>query len=120
MRVVTHLQVKIYLLVFNYDDNDCLISIGSYKAVVYAVPLAVLIVTLLTIIVILILVLRSRKRRRDRRIITHLHSPSLKEAAFFKEEGLHSPVSPGNSSFGDHLEFPRNRLYIYSNKVLGM
>ena len=51
MRVVTHLQVKIYLLVFNYDDNDCLISIGSYKAVVYAVPLAVLIVTLLTIIV---------------------------------------------------------------------
>jgi hypothetical protein len=68
-------------------------------------------------------VLRGRKRTRDRRILARVHSPSLKEVAFLKEEvepGLGSPSSPGNRSLGDPLEFPRNRLYIYSSKVLGM
>ena len=85
--------------------------------------MSVLIVVVVVVLVVVVVVLRSRKRTRDRRVLTRVHSPSLKEVAFLKEEGepgLHSPSSPGNHSLGDPLEFPRNRLYIYSNKILGM
>lgn len=92
-------------------------------AVVYAVTaLAALLVVLVVMIVVLVLVLRARKRRR---VIARVQSPILKEVSFLKKEselGLISPTSPhpGNPSLGDPLEFPRNRLYIYSNRVLGM
>ena len=90
---------------------------------VYAAPVLGMVLLVAVVLVILLLVLRSRKRTRDRRVLTRVHSPSLKEVAFMKEEGepgLHSPSSPGNYSLGDPLEFPRNRLYIYSSKILGM
>ena len=90
----------------------------------YGVPLAVLLAILVVVLVVLPLALRSRKRRRDRRVITRVQSPTLKEAAFLKEEeALGScPGSPiiHSGLLEDPLEFPRNRLYIYSNKVLGM
>ena len=89
-----------------------------------AVPVSILVVLVVVVLVVLLVVLRSRKRTRDRRILTRVHSPSLKEVAFLKEDGgepgLHSPSSPGNCNLGDPLEFPRNRLYVYSNKILGM
>ena len=88
------------------------------STVVYAAPLATLVGSLLMTSVVLLVVLRARKRRR----VVRIQSPTLKEATFFKEEidqGLICPASPGNSSLGDPLEFPRNRLYIYSHKVLG-
>ena len=87
------------------------------------IPVSLLVVVGVVVLIVLLVVLRSRKRTRDRRVLTRVHSPSLKEVAFLKEEGeagLHSPSSPGNCSLGDPLEFPRNRLYIYSNKILGM
>jgi hypothetical protein len=96
---------------------------GPVSPVIYAAPLSALVVVLGMLLLAVVMVLRRRKRRREVRITARMQSPSLNEAAFFKEEeALHScPASPliGNGILEDPLEFPRNRLYIYSNKVLG-
>lgn len=91
---------------------------GGPGAVVYASLLAVPLVGLVVMVVVLVLVLRARKRRR---VITRVQSPILKEASFLKKESdfFLSPTSPHPTNLGDPLEFPRNRLYIYSTRVLG-
>ena len=96
---------------------------SELHSAVYATPVAAMLFLVLAVAAVLVVILRSRKRNRDRRVLGRVHSPSLKEVAFLKEEGdpsLPSPSSPGNCSLGDPLEFPRNRLYVYSNKILGM
>ena len=77
--------------------------------------------------IVLVVLIRRRKRKR-----VHSHtagSPgpmASPEGAFFhKNSQLFSPaslLSPQSirSVFNDPLEFPRNQLYIHSNKVLGM
>ena len=96
---------------------------SELHSAVYATPVAAMLFLVLAVAAVLVVILRSRKRNRDRRVLGRVHSPSLKEVAFLKEEGdpsLPSPSSPGNCSLGDPLEFPRNRLYVYSSKILGM
>ena len=93
----------------------------------YSVPLGVLVGSLVLMVLVLLLVLRSRKKRRTRRLTAHMQSPTLKEVSLLTKEGElgllfpNSPLSPhhGNTSPSDPLEFPRSRLYIYHNKVLG-
>jgi len=89
--------------------------------VAYSVPLAVLVLTLVGVAAALVLVLRMRKRRRRQ---TRIQSPIIKDISFMKKEselGLMSPLSPyrEDASPLDPLEFPRNRLYIFTNRVLG-
>ena len=93
----------------------------------YSVPLGVLVGSLVLMVLVLLLVLRSRKKRRTRRLTARMQSPTLKEVSLLTKEGElgllfpNSPLSPhhGNTSPSDPLEFPRSRLYIYNNKVLG-
>jgi hypothetical protein len=90
----------------------------------YIVPVALLVLALFGIIVAIIIVIRARKRKR---VLAHLRSPDplvAPEAAYRKKSDLFSPVSllspqSARAAFNDPLEFPRNRLYIYTNKVLG-
>ena len=94
---------------------------GLHPAV-YGAPVSAMVLVGVAVVAVLLVVLRNRKRSRDRRVLARVHSPSLKEVAFLKEEGEagpHTPSSPGNCSLGDPMEFPRNRLYIYSSKILG-
>lgn len=91
--------------------------------VAYSVPLAVLVLIALVLLAGLVLLLRMRKRRR-RRLNARVQSPIIKDISFMKKEselGLMSPLSPCEemASPQDPLEFPRNRLYIFTNRVLG-
>lgn len=54
----------------------------------------------------------------------HLQNSIMKDTSFTKktsELGLMSPLSPRgeNARPQDPMEFPRNRLYIFPNRVLG-
>ena len=88
--------------------------------ITYTVPVLALVVGLLVMVIVLVVVLRARKRQR---VITRVQSPNLKEVSFFKQEGELGLLSPSSPHYGtclaDPLEFPRNRLYIYSSRVLG-
>ena len=107
-------------------------SIGSSEGVspvAFAVPLVVLMfLAMLGVGVTLLVLIRMRKRKRAQGRLAHLQSPTVKEAAFGKmrgEDGQFSPLSlrspqQVNAEPSDPFEFPRNRLYVYSHKVLGM
>ena len=92
---------------------------------VYIVPVAILVLLLGGIIIAILIVIRARKRKR---VLAHLRSPDpivAPEAAYRKKSDLFSPVSllsppSASAAFKDPLEFPRNKLYVYTNKVLGM
>jgi hypothetical protein len=98
---------------------------SSVSPAAYIVPVALLVLALFGIIVAIIIIIRARKRKR---VLAHLRSPDpivAPEAAYRKKSDLFSPVSllspqSASAAFNDPLEFPRNRLYIYTNKVLGM
>ena len=89
---------------------------------VYVVPVVFLITTLVCIGILLIIIIRRRKRER---VLAHLRSPDPiagPEAVYHKKGDLFSPVSllsPQSAAHSDPLEFPRNKLYVYTNKVLG-
>lgn len=101
----------------------------SITPVAYTVPVVlVLIIALLVLVLTLVVVIRTRKRKRARgRGLAQIQSPDP-TATFRKmmtENGQFTPVSllsPMGASnvYRDPLEFPRNRLYIYTGIVLGM
>ena len=105
------------------------LSDGGTKGVssaAYIAPVGILILVLLTVIVITVVVIRTRKRKRTRAHISQLNSPAptTQEAAFYKKNGEFSPMSllspqSISAAYNDPLEFPRNRLYVYTKKVLG-
>ena len=91
----------------------------------------VLIIALLVMALVVVLVIRMRKRKRSRgRSLPQIYSPdpTAPDAFFFKrrtESGQFSPVSllspkGASNAYNDPLEFPRNRLYVYTGRVLGM
>lgn len=95
----------------------------------YAViPIGVLVCALLGIIVAMVVLIRKRKRNRQRGQLSQIQSPdplASPEVAFYKKNGQFSPVavlSPQSTcaAFSDPLEFPRNQLYVYTKKILGM
>ena len=93
----------------------------------YAVPLFCLLVALVGIVIVLVVLIRRRKRKR---VLNHLRSPDpvtspvgvvfhKKNSELFSPVSLISPQS-ASAAFNDPLEFPRNKLYVYTRKVLGM
>lgn len=103
----------------------------SVPPVAYVVPVVVLVIALMGIGIVLVVLIRRRKRKRAHRgQLSQLQSPdpTVKDAMFYKtrtESGQFSPVSllsPQGASvaYNDPLEFPRNQLYVYTHKVLGM
>ena len=93
----------------------------------YVVPVVgSLIIVLVSVSVFILVLIRRRKRKRTRAHISQLNSPAptTQDAAFYKKNGEFSPVSllsppSASAAYNDPLEFPRNRLYVYTKKVLG-
>ena len=100
---------------------------GSITPAAYVVPVVgSLIIILVTVTIGLLVLIRTRKRKRNRAHLSQLNSPAptTHEAAFYKKNGEFSPVSllsppSASAAYNDPLEFPRNRLYVYTKKVLG-
>ena len=122
------LYVLLVTLVHCLQNFDSIGSSGGVSPVAFAVPLVVVFLAMLGVGVTLLVLIRMRKRKRAQGRLTHLQSPTMKEAAFGKmrgEDGQFSPLSlrspqQVNPEPSDPFEFPRNRLYVYSHKVLGM
>ena len=109
------------------DDGD-----RSITPAAFVVPIVVLIISLVGVVIIMVVIIRRGKRKRAHSPSNRLQSPdsnsSAPEAVFYKwkiENGqfspasLLSPQSIKGGAYNDSLEFPRNRLYVYTNKVLG-
>jgi hypothetical protein len=103
---------------------------NNVSAAAYTVPVVFfLVVALVGVMIVLVVLIRRRKRKRAQGHLSQLQSPdptaTAPEAVFYKKSGQFSPVSllspqSVSAAYSDPLEFPRNRLYIYTNKVLGM
>ena len=105
---------------------------GDVTPVAYTVPVVVvLIIALLVMALVVLLVIRMRKRKRARgRSLPHIYTPDpttpnvmfhkrRTESDQFTSVALLSRNGASNA-YSDPLEFPRNRLYVYTGTVLGM
>ena len=118
-------------MTYTYIVADYFIAFsdGSVSPVAYAVPVIVVpTIALLVMAVVVLLVIRMRKRKRARgRTLQQIQSPDttvmfhkrMTESGQFTPVALLSPKGASNA-YSDPLEFPRNRLHVYTGIVLGM
>ena len=101
----------------------------SVSPVAYAVPVVLVpTIALLVVAVVVVVLIRIRKRKRAHgRSLPQIQSPDT-TVSFHKrmtESGQFTPVSllspnGANNVYSDPLEFPRNRLHVFTSIVLGM
>ena len=98
---------------------------NSVSPAAYVVPIVVLIIAMVVVGIVLLVIIRTKKRKRVRGHLSQIHSPvpTVHGTAFHKKNDKSLPVSMSSPmasvACNDPLEFPRNRLYVYTKKVLG-